>query len=40
MSHTIPDCYICSGCGERVDEDNEWGKCPYSAVYDAKTGEE
>ena len=28
MSHTIPDCYICRGCGERVDEEVN-GKCPY-----------
>ena len=43
MSHTIPDCYICSGCGERVDEEVEISKdkygCPYCAVYDENTGE-
>ena len=39
---TMSDCYICSDCGERVDEELSLpdGSCNWCAVYDAKTGEQ
>ena len=39
---SYPDCYMCSDCGERVDEELSLpdGSCNWCAVYDAETGEQ